>query len=174
MCLRPYDQNRDRDAVHRIWRETGWIEAGREELVDIFVECSRAWVAEIDGAAECLVVTTPGTVRYLDCDLEMGCVTAVTTSRVARKQGFAARLTARAIAADVTDGAIVSALGMFEQGFYNRLGFGTGGYEQLVRLDPNRLILPAAAGTRVPRRVTADEWEAIHANRLDRARGHGA
>ncbi len=29
----------------------------------------------------------------------------------------------------MADGALVSGLGMFDQGFYNHLGFGTGGYE---------------------------------------------
>jgi predicted acetyltransferase len=85
-------------------------------------------------------------VRHLEADLPMSCVAAVTTSRVARKQGFAARLTAKAIAADAADGALVSALGMFEQGFYNRLGFGTGCYEHLVWFNPAALRAGAPAG----------------------------
>ena len=72
------------------------------------------------------------------------------------------------------DGAIVSALGMFEQGFYDRLGFGTGGYEHLVALDPSQLRFPRPGRSRVPRRITTDDWEAVHANRRNRFRGHGA
>ncbi len=174
MVFRAYDRDRDRDAVHRIWREAGWIESGQEPHLDIFVDACRSRVAEIDGAAECLVLTTPGTVRHLHADIPMSCVAAVTTSRVARKQGFAGRLTAQAIAADAADGAHVSALGMFEQGFYNRLGFGTGAYEHMVSLDPSRLRLPDGVGGRAPRRITTDDWQAIHASRLGRARGHGA
>ncbi len=174
MCFRPYGPDRDKEAVHRIWREIGWIEPGHEPRLDLFLEAGRALVAEVEGAAECLVTTAPGTVRYLAEDLPMSCVTGVTTSRIARRQGNAGRLTARAIAAAAADGAIVSALGMFEQGFYDRLGFGTGGYELLVALDPSRLRLPRSGPSRVPRRITADDWEAVHANRLNRHRGHGA
>jgi len=174
VAFRAYDRDRDREAVHRIWREIGWIESGQEPRLDIFVDACRSWVAEIDGEAECLVLTTPGTVRHLRDDLPMSCVAAVTTSRVARKQGFAARLTAQAIAADVSDGAHVSVLGMFEQGFYNRLGFGTGAYEHIVSLDPSGLRLPDGVGGRLPRRITTDDWPAVHASRLGRTRGHGA
>ena len=172
LSFRPYDAARDQKAVHRIWREIGWIESGQEPHLDIFVDACRSWVAEIDGEAECLVLTTPGTVRHLRDDVPMSCVAAVTTSRVARKQGFAGRLTARAIAADVAEGAHVSALGMFEQGFYNRLGFGTGAYEHMVSLDPSRLRLPDSSPDRVPRRITTDDWQAVHESRLGRARGH--
>jgi len=174
MCFRVYDPEKDKDAVHRIWHETGWVEPGRERWMDLFVEAARSWVAEINGVAECLVITAPGTVRYLDADLPMSCVTAVTTGRVARKQGYAARLTAKAIAADADRGALVSSLGMFEQGFYNRLGFGTGGYEHLVWFAPAALRVGGGARPRVPRRITPDDWEMVHANRLRRHRGHGA
>ncbi|MHC4218253.1 MAG: GNAT family N-acetyltransferase [Planctomycetota bacterium] len=178
MCFRAYEAEKDKDAIHRIWYETGWIESGHERQMDLFVEAGRSWVADVNGGAECLVLTAPGTVRYVDTDLTMSCVTAVTTSRVARKQGFAAGLTARAIAADVADGALISALGMFEQGFYNRLGFGTGGYEHLVSFAPAALRVggrgSGAARPRVPRRITPDDWEMVHANRLRRHRGHGA
>ncbi len=147
----PYDDSRDRDAVHRIWREVGWLTDDITEAVDAQIRCSRVQVAQIDGKAECLVLTIPGTIRYLDRDLPLECVTAVTTSRIARKQKLAARLTAQAIAADVADGAIVSALGMFEQGYYDRLGFGTGGYVNWYGFDPADLRVPGA--TRVPRRL---------------------
>ena len=73
---------------------------------------------------------------YLEEDLRLSVVTGVTTSRVVRKQGLAGRLTAEVIAAAVEEGAQVSALSMFEQGFYDRLGFGTGGYEHMIRFDP--------------------------------------
>ena len=174
MTFRPFDRDRDRKPAHRIWREIGWIESGQEEVEDLIVDAGRAWVADIDGVAECLVISAPGTVRHLADDLPMTCVTGVTTSRVARKQGFAGRLTAGVIAADVADGALVASLGMFEQGFYDRLGFGSGGYENLVSLDPKRLRLPDDMPNRVPKRLTTDDWEAVHACRLDRGLGHGA
>jgi hypothetical protein len=129
-------------------------------------------VAELGGEAECLVSTCPGTLRYLDEDLALSCVTAVATSRIARRQGFATRLAARTVAADAAEGAQVCGLGAFDQGFYNRLGFGTGGYEHWVSLDPAWLTVDVAP--RVPRRLSAADWEAAHAARLARHRGHGS
>lgn len=171
MEFRAYNPEKDREAVHRIWRETGWLEKGKEEAMDLFVECGRALVADIAGEPECLVITAPGVVRHLNEDLALSCVTGVTTSRVARKQGFAGRLTALAIAQDAADGALVSALGMFEQGYYNQHGFGTGGYEHWISFVPASLNVTVKP--RVPVRVTADDWEAVHAARLRRKRGHG-
>ncbi len=172
MRFRRYDPDRDREAVHRIWYETGWLKKGKEEIMDLFVECGRALVAELHEEPECLVMTAPGTVRYLDEELPMCCVTGVTTSRVARRRGLARQLAARAIAIDAAEGALVASLGMFEQGYYNRLGFGTGGYEHWVSFDPARLNV--SVRPRVPRRITADDWALVHASRLARRQGHGA
>ncbi len=174
MDYRAYDAGRDKEAMYRIWRETGWIEPGNkvhEEAADLYVDAGRALVADVGGEAECLVLTCPGQIRYLADDLPFSCVTGVTTSRIARKLGLAKRLTAAAVAADAAEGALVSGLGMFEQGYYDQLGFGTGGYEHWVSFDPARLNVTAKA--RTPRRLTADDWEAAHQARLDRARGHG-
>ena len=172
MRFRRYDPERDREAAHRIWYETGWLKKGKEEIMDLFVECGRALVAELHEEPECLVMTAPGTMRYLDEELSMSCVTGVTTSRVARRRGLARQLAARAIAVDAAEGALVASLGMFEQGYYNRLGFGTGGYEHWVSFDPARLNVDVRP--RVPRRITADDWALVHASRLARHRGHGA
>ncbi|MEE9130568.1 MAG: hypothetical protein V3T84_11165 [Phycisphaerales bacterium] len=172
MELRAYDESRDKDAVCRIWREAGWMEGDKTEAFDAHRAASRGLVALIDGEAECLVLTSPGTVRYLDEDLSWSCVSAVVTSRVARKQAFASRLSAQAIANDVAQGAIVSGLGMFEQGYYDRLGFGTGSYVHRVAFDPSRLRVDGA--TRVPCRLTVDDYKIIHANRLNRDLPHGA
>lgn len=172
MIIRPYDHDADKDAVHRIWREVGWLDKGEEEAMDFIVAAGRAIVAELNGSAECLVITAPGAMRYLDSDLLFCGVTGVTTSHVARKQGLASRTAAHAIAMNVADGALVAGLGMFDQGFYNHLGFGTGGYEMWFRFDPARLNVTAKH--RAPRRLTAADWEAIHAARLGRVRTHGA
>jgi hypothetical protein len=95
----------------------------------------------------------------------------VTTSRVARKQGLASRLAAELIAVDAAEGAQVAGLGMFEQGFYDQLGMGTGGYELWASFDPARLRVPVKA--RVPRRIGKDDWAAVHASMLERRRVHG-
>ncbi|MEA1993610.1 MAG: GNAT family N-acetyltransferase [Euryarchaeota archaeon] len=169
--FREYNPEKDKEAVHRIWKEIGWLEEN-EEALDTLIDASRAWVAEINGEAECLVLTTPGTIRYLREDLPFSCVNGVGTSRIARKQGFAGKLTALTIAQSASEGALVTGLGMFEQGFYNRLGFGTGSYEHWVSFDPASLT--AKKSPKVPTRLTKDDWERIHASRIHRKKSHGS
>ncbi|HXG23005.1 MAG TPA: hypothetical protein VNJ09_00510, partial [Chthonomonadales bacterium] len=90
---------------------------------------------------------------------------------MARKQRLASSLTARIVAEDAAEGALLSALGMFEQGYYDQLGFGTGSYDHYLGFDPAHLQI--SMKTRVPSRVTEDDWKAAHAARLARWRGHG-
>ena len=133
--------------------EVGWIDKDEKqnEAMDLFLSTSKALVVELNGEAECLVVTTEGTIRHLKTDLPLCAVTGVTTSRVARKQGFAGRLTARAIADAAENGAMVAGLGIFDQGFYNLLGFGNGTYEHWIRFDPSTLKIDKQP--RVPQRL---------------------
>ncbi len=172
--FRRYDPRKDKKAIRRIWREVGWLGKGKDKkkAMDLVVQCGRALVAEVQGEAECLVLSAPGSLRYLTEELPFAAVTGVTTSRVARKQGLASRLTARLVAEDALAGALVSGLGFFEQGYYNRLGFGVGGYEHWLGFDPAQLRLERRA--RVPRRLNVTDWKVIHAARLARLRGHGA
>ncbi len=172
MTFREYDPERDKDAVRRIWRETGWLRKGKEEASDALIDAARAFVAETGGEAECAVVTAPGSLRYLQEDLTFSAVTAVATSRVARKRGLASRLTALAVAADAADGALVSGMGVFDQGYYDRLGFGSGSYKYRVALDPADIRV--GVRPRVPCRLGADDWADVHAGRLARLRGHGS
>jgi hypothetical protein len=172
MLFRDYDPARDREAAKRIWHECGWIGRDKDESLSLSIQAGRALVAEMDGEAECLVLSAPGAVRYLDEDLPFACVTGVTTSHIARKRGFPRRLVAAALAADVAEhGALVAGLGMFEQGFYNQLGFGSGAYEHWLSFDPSCLRVDVAA--RVPRRIASSDWAIAHAARLARSRGHG-
>ncbi|MEA3407276.1 MAG: hypothetical protein U9R48_04260, partial [Chloroflexota bacterium] len=132
---------------------------------------SRAMVTEVAGSAECLVLSTPGTMRYLDEEVPFVGLTGVTTSRVARKRGLAKRLTALSLALDAADGAAVAGLGMFDQGFYNSLGFGTGSYEHFFTFDPAHLRVEVPQ--RVPCRLAKEDWADVHAARLGRLRRHG-
>lgn len=175
MTTRPYNPEQDFDAVLRIWHEVGWIEKGNDDQTEglrIFAEQYRGLVVDLDGSPECYVATGLGTIRHTGTDLSLSAVTAVTTSHIARRQGLAQRLTARGIADDVAEGAMVSALGVFDQGFYNKLGFGSGSYERWHALDPGDLRVPRV--DRLPSRLTKDDWEAVHQSRLNRRRGHGA
>ena len=170
--IRRYNVKRDRKAVHRIWRETGWLKKDKTDAMDVFLKGCRSWVGELEKQAECLVCTTPGTFRYMDEELPFSGVTSVATSRVGRKRDLASRVTAAAVADSVENGAVLSALGMFEQGFYNRLGFGTGSYEHMVRFDP--AMLKVKTKPRVPVRLTAKDWASVHKGRVARRRGHGS
>ena len=54
------------------------------------------------------------------------------------------------------DGAALSMLGIFDQGYYDRLDFGTGSYDHRVAVQPRdlRVRLPK----RAPCRLTAVNW----------------
>lgn len=173
MQFRDYNPEIDKESAHRIWHEINWSDNSDDDkaAMDIFLSGGRTLVAELNGAAECLVAAMPGAIRYLDEDLALSAVTAVTTSRIARKQGLAKRLTAQIIAAEAADGALVSALGIFEQGFYDQLGFGTGGYEHWIGFDPAQLRPGTKA--RIPRRLGKDDWAIMHQAMLSRQRVHG-
>jgi GNAT superfamily N-acetyltransferase len=173
--LRDYDADKDKAAVLRIWREVGWLhedDEKKEEAIARFISCGRAQIAEVNGEAECLVNNAPGALRYTDQDLSFSGVMGVATSRVARRRGLASRLLASTLAQDVADGVLVAGLGIFEQGFYNQLGFGSGGYEHWFVFDPARLRVDVKA--RIPRRIAPDDWGAVHKSRLARLRGHGS
>ena len=43
----------------------------------------------------------------------------------------------------VAEGALVAGLGMFDQGYYDKLGFGSGAYSHRVAFDPARLSVKA-------------------------------
>lgn len=175
MEIRNYNPETDFDGVARIWREIGWIESGNEnheKALGLFAEQYDSLVAIVDGSPECFVSTGMGSMRYLMQDLPLSVVTAVNTSHVARRQGLARKLTAQAIAKDAGAGAVVSALGMFDQGYYNRLGFGTGTYEYWHSIDPASVRVPVTP--RPPKRLGADDWQAIHRSRHNRLRGHGS
>jgi len=171
--FRHYDEKKDKEAVARIWCEAGWIEKKEhEEAMDAVVESGRTLVAEVNGAAECMVNTCPGTLRHLEEDIPVSIVGGVTTSRIARKQGLAGRVTARTLAEDAEDGMKIALLGIFDQGFYNQLGFGNGAYEHWYTFDPAYLKIEAKP--RIPLRLTNDDWEAMHRSRVARIRHHGS
>ena len=138
MQVLDYDHERDFEAVRRIWLECGWIEDEETdtEALRTLIPAMDCIVFPVEGVAECSVMSTPGFMRHGGEDVPLGVVAAVTTSHVARRMGAAAVLTAHALARQAEAGAAVSALGMFEQGFYDRVGFGSGSYVSVFRFDP--------------------------------------
>lgn len=174
--LREYNPEKDGDAVIRIFEEAGWIEKGREEKknqqLKQFLRSATAYVAEWSGNAECFVATAPGSYRYLQTDLDFCGVMAVLTSRIARKQNLATQLTGLSLARAAENGAAISGLGIFDQGFYNKLGFGNGPYEHHVTFNPANLAVGYTQ--RIPHRLSSGDLDKIHQSRLSRLRKHGA
>ena len=159
--------------VIRSWYECGWIEKESEETaVEQFHSESDCFVATLDESPECSVATAPGTIRFLDEELEMSAVTAVVTSRIARKRGLAKATLAHAVYQAIKSGFEVAALGMFEQGFYDQLGFGAGQYEQIIHFDP--ADLKKKSEFRIPKRLAKDDAGAISSAMKNRWMNHGA
>jgi predicted acetyltransferase len=172
--FRPYDPAKDVKTVQRIWKEVGWIDDDKDEsdALEDLLKTGNTEVATINDEAECLVHWTPGTVQYQEETLQLGAVAAVTTSHISRKLGFAKDLTARSLAHQFESGIEVSALGIFDQGFYNKLGYGTGPYENLVQFDPATLMIDHSF--RPPVRLTIDHYQEIHRAMSNRLTFHGS
>jgi predicted acetyltransferase len=176
MLLRRYEESKDRKAVYRIFEEVGWLEEGRDKkkdrYVDAVIRASSAYVAVIRNEAECFVATTPGSIRHREEELRFCAVTAVVTSRIARKMSSARRLTAMALAVAAEKGDHVAGLGIFDQGFYNSLGFGNGPYQRWIGFDPSSLKVDSLK--RPPHRLALRQVRRVHESRLSRLRGHGS
>lgn len=172
MDIRPYDKARDLRNAERIWYEIGWVETPQQaSFLKDFLSTGSCLTGCLNGGAECLVHTVPGSIRYLEEELKLCAVTAVTTSRIARKQGFAQKITALQLAEAALDGAEVAALGIFDQGFYDKVGFGTGSYEHTFKFDPATLLVNRKFG--VPTRLDKGDWKDMHAAMTSRLRSHG-
>ena len=173
MIVRPYRSETDRDDALRVFREVGWIgDAKHEAAADEVFASGRTLVAELGSSVECMATSTPGTLRHLADGLPLSGITSVTTSRVARKRGLAGALTARVLAEEAREGRAVAVLGVFEQGYYNQLGFGNGSYEHWCTFDPARLLV--SQEPRLPIRLGPDDWAEMHENRVRRLAAHGA
>jgi hypothetical protein len=173
MIHRKYDPEKDFDACKRIWREVGWIEEeNHEKAMEIFLQGCRVLVAGDDGNVDALVTSSDGSIKYLDRDVSLCAVCGVTTGYTGRRRGIAGRLTAELVALGASDGALVAGLGIFDQGYYDKLGFGTGPYETIVGFDPSDLNLDLHPPT--PIRLTIDDWELIHRSRQRRMLSHGS
>jgi len=171
--IRRTDAAKDQQAIARIWREVGWIdEDEHEKQFEHFLKDAFGLVAEIRGEPEVSVTGHKGRTRYLQTDLPMWGVTSVTVSRVARKQGLAGTLTARSLAEGARRGCTLAMLGMFDQGFYDRVGFGTGSYERFISFDPASLTVTGAP--RPPQRFDAGHYEQLHRGLLSARHDHGA
>jgi hypothetical protein len=149
-----------------------WLSSTHEEdHLDQFLSKSRTLVAEVDAEAEVVVTTAPGSFRCLQKDLPFCAVTTVTCSRIARKQGIAARLAAQSVADAAHKGEVLAGLGMFDQGFYDKLGFGAAGRTHFVKFDPADLTLNRR--TPMPKRFGTQDVDRLYRAAAQRRRTHG-
>jgi len=159
--------------MFRIWREIGWMEDKKphREGLDLYLDTCRTRVCDVHGEAEIAVSMLPGTMQVLEHELPLAIVAGVYTGRAGRQQGQATKLTAQCVAQDAAGGAAVATLGIFDTGFYDRLGFGSAPGMRVVTIDPRALKVPRAA--RPPLRFGIEDAEALHACRLSRRSVHG-
>ena len=170
ILIRDY-QEKDFKSIQRIWMECGWVEGGMDSTMQEIIKDSRIKVAEIDGSVEASAMATDGQMQYLDNVIKADIINAVTVSLVARKSGLANKALVALLANEAEKGVPLSALGMFEQGFYDKLGYGTGSYFRQLHVDPAELNIPVKC--RIPKRLTKDDFQAVHQNRLNRIKLHG-
>lgn len=176
MEFRRYIPDTDEEAVCRIWEECGWMDLlGKNKNIlpsyRAFLDCSDAEVTLSGGEAECLVTTHTGTIAMLDTELSLSAVTSVAASRPVRRLGAAGQMTARAVIRAGESGEAFAALGIFDQGYYDRFGFGTFPYRHSVSLDPLNLNVPRL--TRTPIRLGRKDVSRITANIRERHFHHG-
>lgn len=171
--IRPFEIERDLAAVKKIWQEVGWVEDENDlAQLDHFFADGNTIVATVNDQPECSVHTLTGNMQIAKTQLPMLAVTAVTTSHLGRGRAFAQKLTAQQVIRAQNEGMSLTALGMFDQGFYDRLGFATGAYEQEIAFDPGSLKVDIP--TRPAVRLTLGESAEMHAAMRKRFRSHGS
>lgn len=175
MIIRKYDKNKDKEACLRMFSEAGWIPRdSSEETKDValnFVETEGSFILEIRGEAESISSSKIGKIRYLNEDIDFAAIACVCTSRIARKLNSATDLVTKTITNLAEKGVVVCGLGFFEQGFYNRLGFGVNHYEYWVKFDPNNLNIEKEF--KIPYRLEKKDYKEIHKSLNNRLVKHG-
>lgn len=141
MKIESYRPEAHLEGCRRIWKEVGWLPGtprGTACMERFFLD-NPCLVAELDGQAEAQAVSVTGTVRHLESKLPFLVVASVIVGRPGRKRGLGTAVTAEATARGADEGYAVAALGFFEQGYYNRLGYGNGPYNRIVTFRPSDL-----------------------------------
>ncbi len=174
MKFRKYNHEQDKKSAFRVWEECGWVEDDDKDrkAFDIFNSVGRSKVVDVNDSVECFINADHGKMIFGDKTLKITGVTGVTVSRLLRKQGAAPKLLASMIKEETLRGTHVAGLGMFEQGFYNRLGFTTMGYEHWYTFDPSKISIFKKGG--VPVRISADDWKEAHKCLSERKKSHGS
>lgn len=175
MKIRRFDLKDDFKEVVNLWHEIGWLKSndpadnpGLKYLLD----SSDVWVYEENNKIEASSLGVPGEINYLKDKLPFHGLSGVVVSPVVRKKGLASRLVSKSLIEGYNKGYAVSGLLMFEQGYYNHLGYGTGSYDHQFTFDPSHLNVKKKP--RTPERITKDDWQKVHKSLLNRKSNHGA
>ena len=147
---------------------------GKDTDNDVFeasISEANAFVAELRGEVEVFVSTRTGSCKYQEAEIPFSAVTGVVTSRIARQQGLASSVAAHAIAESAMNGASMSMLGIFDQGYYEKFGYGSTTYYRISTFDPASLCVPRLS--RPPVRLSRDNAKEMHECRCRRKRYHG-
>ena len=172
MKIRNYNHKKDFDNCFRIWNECGWITKDDKNALELELTSFGGKVAEIDNQVEALVISTRGDMKYMEKDIKLSVITGVTTSLIARKKGIAGKLTSKKLADDAEKGMAVSGLTIFEQGFYDKLGFSNIGYNNIVKFTPSSLNVEIK--NKNYKRFSVKDYKNIHDYRINRKRFHGS
>ncbi|MGM0419461.1 MAG: GNAT family N-acetyltransferase [Bacillota bacterium] len=171
---RRLEVERDFPDIVKLWHEIGWLDSNKVEDHDglkLFFQAGAGWVFTENDRVEATTLAVPGQINYLDKQLAFHGLSGVVVSPVVRKRGVARELVSRSLVDGQKSGHVVSGLWMFEQGFYNSLGYGTGSYDHHFTFDP--ALLKIDVDPRPPVRFGKEDWEKIHKALLARKKVHG-
>ena len=172
VTIRDYLPEKDTVDVKKIMLEIGWLDKDSSENdkhLKAFFGTGRTLLGSINNSVECLAASMDGDMVYIDQPLKLSAVTSVITGMTVRRQGIALNVTSHLLAQDASAGAHVAMLGVFEQGFYDRLGFGAGTYSHRIAFDPSDL---RRGPVRQAIRLSLKDAEEMHNSMLKRKRGH--
>ena len=172
MKFRNYDEKKDKNAIYEVLKECGWIKDAKDKYLTLHIKNANTIVSEIDNRAEAVAVSVYGNIKYQNNTLPFSAITGVAVGLIARKRGLAKKLTAKRIQLDALNGAAVVGLSFFDQGFYDKLGFATGAYQNIIHFSPISLKIDRKIP--LPKRLSKKDWKIIHKNRLVRKKLHGA
>jgi predicted acetyltransferase len=170
ITIRVY-QDKDFANIFQILQDCGWMESSAESTAREIIAESKVIVAELGNRVEAASMASAGSLQYQDEIIKANVINAVIVSLIARKAALAAKTLAKLIADEAERGIPFSVLGMFEQGYYNKLGYGTGNYYRQLHFDPSELQF--SGSFRMPRRLSVKDYQEVHENRLNRMKLHG-
>jgi len=174
MQAKNYDAQLHLESCTRIWREVSWLPdwAPGVAAMERYFSDNQCLVVDLDGQPEGMSVAVPGTMRHLGNSIPFLAVTSVTVGNAGRKRGLGTLVTGEATARGASEGCLVAGLGIFEQGYYNRLGYGNGPYNRIVTFCPSDLPRDLPYPERVCR-LGSENLDEVYSNICNRMPCHG-